>query len=163
MSTLVLEGEAERPRPAAAQRGMALTLGLILFKAELFSMFDCTSEQLLIFDAGQIPAHGFPGCWCAQVMVLQGCDTPWPSANAFSSGNWAAVWELALLMQQLLERTLGHLCYPLTFCMTLGKTLCYLVHLLLTQNSSVGFGVRLLIPYDTGCEDLTDTLPSPAH
>lgn len=60
-------------------------------------------------------------------------------------------------------KTLGHLCYPLTFCMTLGKTLCYPVHLLLTQNSSVGFGVRLLIPYDTGCEDLTDTLPSPAH
>lgn len=42
-----------------------------------------------------------------------------------------------------------------------GKTT--LLHLLLTQNSSVGFGVRLLIPYDTGCEDLTDTLPSPAH
>lgn len=46
MLTLGLGGEAERPRPAAPQRGIALTLGLKLFKAEVFSIFDCTSEHL---------------------------------------------------------------------------------------------------------------------
>lgn len=59
MITLVPEGEAETPRPAASQRGTALTLGLILLTAEVFSIFDCISEQLyspLVFDAGQIPA-----------------------------------------------------------------------------------------------------------
>lgn len=68
MIRLVLEGEAETPRPAAPLRGTALTLGLILLKAEVFSIFHCISEQLyspLGFDAGQIPAYGFPGCWSA--------------------------------------------------------------------------------------------------
>lgn len=51
MIRLVLEGDAQTPRPAAPQRR---TLGLTLLKAEVFSIFHCISEQLyslLGFDA----------------------------------------------------------------------------------------------------------------
>lgn len=77
MLTLGLGGEGERPRPAAPLRGTALTLGLELFKAEVFSIPDCISEQLhspLVFDAGQIPANAY-GCWSAQALIFQGCNS----------------------------------------------------------------------------------------
>lgn len=93
-------GEAERPRPAAPLRGIALTLGLKLFKAEVFSIFHCISEHLyspLVCDAGQIPAYGFPGCWSAGAMILQGCNsrthqgqvqTPSALENGLQDRNW---------------------------------------------------------------------------
>lgn len=47
MLTLGLGGEAERPRPAAPLRGIALTLGLKLFKAEVFSIFHCILSDFI--------------------------------------------------------------------------------------------------------------------
>lgn len=75
---MVLEGEAETPRPAAPQRGTALTLGLILLKAEVFSIFDCILSNFIhlwFLMQDKYLLKAFLGVGSARGVKLQGCNS----------------------------------------------------------------------------------------